>query len=54
MGITLKIFHKEPDCGDRSTVNRDLTAASGARGLPRDTFEVHEISKAEFDALRSE
>jgi hypothetical protein len=29
-----------------------LAAASEITGLPRDTFEVHEISKAEFEALR--
>jgi len=28
-----------------------LAAASEITGLPRDNFEVHEISKAEFDAL---
>jgi hypothetical protein len=29
-----------------------LADASEVTGLPRDNFEVHEISKAEFDALR--
>ncbi len=28
-----------------------LAAASEITGLPRDNFEVHEISKAEFEAL---
>jgi hypothetical protein len=32
---------------------RALADASEVTGLPRDTFEVHEISKAEFEALRS-
>jgi hypothetical protein len=31
-----------------------LADASEITGLPRDNFEVHEISKAEFDALYSE
>jgi hypothetical protein len=31
-----------------------LAAASETTGLPRGTFEIQEISKAEFDALRSE
>ena len=31
-----------------------LAAASEITRLPRDNFEVHEISKAEFNALRSE
>jgi hypothetical protein len=30
-----------------------LAAASGVTGLPRDNFEVHEISRAEFEALHS-
>jgi hypothetical protein len=30
-----------------------LAAASEITGLPRDNFEVHEISKAEFEGLRS-
>ena len=30
-----------------------LADASEITGLPRDNFEVHEISKAEFDALHS-
>jgi hypothetical protein len=29
-----------------------LADASEITGLPRDHFEVHEISKAEFEALR--
>jgi len=29
-----------------------LAAASEITGLPRDNFEVHEISKAEFEGLR--
>jgi hypothetical protein len=29
-------------------------AASEITGLPRDTFEVHEISKAEFEPLHSQ
>jgi hypothetical protein len=31
---------------------RALADASEITGLPRDTFEVHEISRAEFEALR--
>jgi hypothetical protein len=31
-----------------------LADASEITGLPRDNFEVHEISKAEFEDLRSE
>jgi len=31
-----------------------LAAASEITGLPRDTFEVHEISQAEFEALHSQ
>ena len=31
-----------------------LADASEITGLPRDHFEVHEISKAEFEGLRSE
>ena len=30
-----------------------LAKASEITGLPRDNFEVHEISKEEFDRLRS-
>ena len=30
-----------------------LADASEITGLPRDNFEVHEISKEEFDRLRS-
>jgi hypothetical protein len=30
-----------------------LAAASEITGLPRDNFEVHEISKAEFEGLHS-
>ncbi len=30
-----------------------LADASEITGLPRDTFEVHEISKAEFEGLGS-
>jgi hypothetical protein len=30
-----------------------LAAASEVTGLPRDNFEVHEISRAEFEALHS-
>jgi hypothetical protein len=30
-----------------------LAAASEITGLPRDNFEVHEISKAEFETLHS-
>jgi hypothetical protein len=30
-----------------------LAFASDITGLPRDNFEVHEISKAEFEGLRS-
>jgi hypothetical protein len=29
-----------------------LAAATEITGLPRDNFEVHEISKAEFEGLR--
>jgi hypothetical protein len=29
-----------------------LAAASEITGLPRDNFEVHEISKAQFEILR--
>jgi hypothetical protein len=39
------------------TVNQSpvaaLAAASEITGLPRDNFEVHEISKAEFEDLHS-
>jgi hypothetical protein len=31
---------------------RVLADASEITGLPRDNFEVHEISKAEFEGLR--
>ena len=31
-----------------------LAAASEMTGLPRDNFEVHQISKAEFEALHSQ
>ncbi|HEY4814793.1 MAG TPA: hypothetical protein VIH58_08960 [Chthoniobacterales bacterium] len=30
-----------------------LAAASEITGLPRDNFEVHEVSKAEFAGLRA-
>jgi len=30
-----------------------LAAASEITGLPRDNFEVHEISKPEFEKLRA-
>ena len=30
---------------------RALADASEIKGLPRDNFEVHEISKAEFEGL---
>jgi hypothetical protein len=30
-----------------------LADASEITGLPRDTFEIHEISKEEFERLRS-
>ena len=33
--------------------NRAIADASGITGLPRDMFEVHEIAKEEFEALRS-
>jgi len=33
---------------------RVLADASEITGLPRDSFEVHEISKAEHDTFRSE
>ena len=31
-----------------------LAAASDITGLPRNNFQVHEISKAEFEGLHSE
>jgi hypothetical protein len=33
---------------------RVLADASEITGLPRDNFEIHEISKAEFETFRSE
>jgi hypothetical protein len=53
-------YYKAGRKGDRETtavaVDRSpvaaLTAASEITGLPRDHFEVHEISKAEFEDLR--
>jgi hypothetical protein len=33
---------------------RVLADASEITGLPRDNFEVHEITKAEFETFRSE
>ena len=53
------LYYKACRKGDREAkavaVNRspvaDLAAASEITALPRDNFEVHEISKAEFEAL---
>jgi hypothetical protein len=52
-------YHKACRKGDRESkavaVNQSpvavLADASEVTGLPRDRLEVHEISKAEFDAL---
>ena len=53
-------YYKACRKGDREakavTVNQSpvaaLAAPSEVTGLPRDNFEAHEISKAEFEGLR--
>ena len=57
----IEYYYKICRKGDREakavTVNQSpvaaLAYASEITGLPRDNFEVHEISKDEFEKLRS-
>jgi hypothetical protein len=53
-----KTCRKGDSEGKAVTVNQRpvaaLAAASEITGLPRDDFEVHAISKTEFEGLRSE
>ena len=57
----IEYYYKAGRKGDREanavTVNQSpvaaLANASDITGLPRDKFEVHEISKDEFESLRS-
>ena len=61
-GPSFDYYYKACRKGDTTakavTVNqsavRALADASETTGLPRDNFEVHEISKAEFEGFRSE
>jgi hypothetical protein len=58
----IEYYYKACRKGDREakavTVNQSpvaaLANASEITGLPRDNFEVHEISKGEFEKLRSQ
>ena len=58
----IEYYYKACRKGDREakpvTVNQSpvaaLADASDITGLPRDNFEIHEISKDEFDKLRSQ
>jgi hypothetical protein len=53
-----KACRKGDPAGKAVAVNESpvavLAAAREITGLPRDNFEIHEISKAEFEALYSE
>jgi hypothetical protein len=57
----IEYYYKACRKGDREakavTVNQSpvaaLANASDITGLPRDNFEIHEISKDEFEKLRS-
>jgi len=57
----IEYYYKACRKGDREakavTVNQSpvaaLANASDVTGLPRDNFEIHEISKDEFEKLRS-
>ncbi|HYZ74441.1 MAG TPA: hypothetical protein VE641_15295 [Chthoniobacterales bacterium] len=58
----IEYYYKACRKGDREakpvTVNQSpvaaLADASDITGLPRDNFEIHEISKDEFEKLRSQ
>jgi hypothetical protein len=58
IGYYFKAYRKGDPKAKAVTVNesavRAIADASQITGLPRDMFDVHRISKTEFEALRSD